>query len=50
MAQLLTKADLEASMERLDTRVETLVRQLTVRFGIMLAVGFGALAAFLKLT
>ena len=57
MAELLTKddlsavtANLEAAIERLETRLETLTRQLTVRFGIMLAVGFGTLAALLKLT
>ena len=43
-------ADLEAAMRRVETRIETLVWQLTVRFGVMLAVGFGSLAAFLKLT
>ena len=39
-------ADLEAAMRRVETRIETLVWQL----GVMLAVGFGSLAAFLKLT
>jgi hypothetical protein len=43
-------ADLEAAIERVEASIERLVRQLTVRWGIMLAVGFGGLAAFLKLT
>jgi hypothetical protein len=43
-------ADLEAAMRRVETRIETLVWQLTIRFEVMLAVGFGSLAAFLKLT
>jgi len=50
-------ADLEAAMQRVEnamrrveTSIERLVRQITFRFGIMLAVGLGGLAAFLKLT
>ena len=42
--------DLEAAIQRVEASIERLVRQLTFRFGIMLAVGFGDLAAFLKLT
>ena len=53
MTELLTKSDLPAvtaRIERLEILLERQVRQITFRFGIMLAVGFGALAAFLKLT
>ena len=57
MAELLTKADLpavkadlQAAIQALETRIETETLRLTVRFGAMLAVAFGALAAILKLT
>jgi GTP cyclohydrolase III len=57
MAGLLTKADLSAvtadlhaAIQRLETRIERETLRLTIRFGVMLAVAFGALAAILKLT
>jgi hypothetical protein len=42
MAELVTKSDLEAAVDRLTLRM-------TVRFGVMLAAGIGILAALLKL-
>jgi hypothetical protein len=42
MAELVTKTDLEAALDRLTLRM-------TVRFGVMLAAGIGALAAMVKL-
>jgi hypothetical protein len=42
MAELVTKTDLEAALDRLTLRM-------TVRFGVMLVAGIGALAAVLKL-
>ncbi|MGA9321161.1 MAG: hypothetical protein WBW06_08920 [Xanthobacteraceae bacterium] len=42
MAELVTKLDLEAALDRLTLRM-------TVRFGVMLVAGLGALAAILKL-
>ena len=42
MAELVTKIDLAAAFDRLTLRM-------TVRFGVMLAAGLGALAAVLKL-
>jgi hypothetical protein len=44
------KADLEAVVRQLETHIETQTKRLTIRFGVMLAVAFGALAAILKLT
>jgi hypothetical protein len=44
------KPDLASLAPELETLFERQTRQLTVRFAIMLAVGFGGLAAFLKLT
>ena len=44
------KADLAALVPELETLFERQTRQITIRFGIMLAVGYGGLAAFLKLT
>jgi len=41
MAELVTKTDLEAALDRLTLRI-------TVRFGAMLVAGLGALAALLK--
>jgi hypothetical protein len=43
MAELVTKLDLEAALDRLTLRM-------TVRFGVMLVTGLGAFAALLKLT
>jgi hypothetical protein len=43
MTELVTKIDLEAALDRLTLRI-------TVRFGVMLAAGIGALAFVLKLT
>lgn len=43
MAELVTKTDLEAALDRLTLRM-------TVRFGVMLVAGFGVLAALLKLS
>jgi hypothetical protein len=43
MAELATKADLEAALDRVTLRM-------TVRFGVMLVAGFGMLAALLKLS
>jgi hypothetical protein len=43
MAELVTKIDLEAALDRVTLRM-------TVRFGVMLAAGIGALAALLKLS
>ena len=43
MAELVTKIDLEAALDRVTLRI-------TVRFGVMLAAGIGALAALLKLS
>jgi hypothetical protein len=42
LAELVTKIDLEAALDRLTLRM-------TVRFGVMLVAGLGALAAILKL-
>ena len=42
MAELVTKLDLEAALDRLTLRM-------TVRFGVMLVAGIGALAAMIKL-
>ena len=42
MAELVTKIDLEAALDRLSLRM-------TVRFGVMMVAGLGALAALLKL-
>jgi hypothetical protein len=42
MAELVTKLDLEAALDRVTLRM-------TVRFGIMLVAGLGALGALLKL-
>jgi len=42
MTELVTKLDLEAALDRATLRM-------TVRFGIMLVAGLGALAALLKL-
>jgi hypothetical protein len=42
MAELVTKLDLEAALDRVMLRM-------TVRFGVMLVAGLGALAAILKL-
>jgi hypothetical protein len=41
MAELVTKIDLEAALDRVTLRI---------RFGVMLAAGIGALAALLKLS
>jgi hypothetical protein len=43
MAELVTKIDLEAALDRVTLRM-------TVRFGVMLVAGIGALAALLKLS
>ena len=43
MAELVSKTDLEAALDRVTLRM-------TVRFGIMLVSGIGALAALLKLS
>ena len=42
MTELVTKADLEAALDRVTLRM-------TVRFGVMLVASLGALAAVLKL-
>jgi hypothetical protein len=42
MAELVTKLDLEAALDRVTLRM-------TVRFGVMLVAGLSALAAILKL-
>ncbi|HML15146.1 MAG TPA: hypothetical protein VK456_17705 [Xanthobacteraceae bacterium] len=44
------KADLASWPLELESHLEAQTRQLTIRYGVMLAVGYGALAAFLKLT
>jgi hypothetical protein len=43
MAELVTKIDLEAALDRVTLRM-------TVRFGVMLVAGIGALTALLKLS
>lgn len=43
MAELVTKLDLEAALDRVTLRM-------TMRFGVMLIAGLSALAALLKLT
>jgi hypothetical protein len=43
MAELVTKTDLEAALDRVTLRM-------TVRFGVMLVAGIGALAALMKLS
>ena len=43
MAELVTKTDLEAALDRVTLRM-------SVRFGVMLVAGIGALAAILKLS
>ena len=61
MAELVTKADLLATKQELQTEfrsafaelrssIETLTLRLTVRLGTMLAVAIGALATVMKLT
>jgi hypothetical protein len=53
MAELVTKADLLATEQKLQTElhnsIETQTLRLTVRLGAMLMVGLGALATILKL-
>jgi hypothetical protein len=53
MAELVTKADLLAAKQELQTElrtsIETQTLRLTVRLGAMLAVAIGALATILKL-
>ena len=43
MSELVTKIDLEAALDRVTLRM-------TVRFGVMMVAGVGALAALLKLS
>jgi hypothetical protein len=43
------RSDLQAFSAQVDAKLEILLLRLTVRWGIMLLVGFGALAAILKL-
>jgi hypothetical protein len=43
MAELVTKTDLEAALDRVTLRM-------SVRFGVLLVAGIGALAAILKLS
>ena len=43
MAELVTKIDLEAALDRVTLRM-------TVRFGVMLVASIGALAALMKLS
>jgi len=50
MAEPLTKADLPAVTADLHAAIQRLETRITARFGVMPAVAFGALAAFLKLT
>ena len=54
MAELVTKADLLATKQELQTElrssIETLTLRLTVRLGAMPAVAIGALATIMKLT
>jgi len=54
MAELVTKTDLLATEQKLQTEfrssIETQTLRLTVRLGAMLAVAIGALATILKLT
>jgi hypothetical protein len=60
MAELVTKSDLLATKQELQTSIktletsiktleETLTLRLTVRLGVLIAAGIGALAAILKL-
>jgi hypothetical protein len=50
MAELVTKADLLTTRQQLEAALDNLGLRLTVRLGIMLAAGLGALAALIKLT
>jgi hypothetical protein len=53
MAELVTKADLLATEQKLQTElhnsIETLTLRLTVRLGAIVVVGIGALATIMKL-
>jgi len=50
MAELVTKADLQAALGQLDAKLDNLSLRLTVRLGVMLVAGIGALATILKVT
>jgi hypothetical protein len=49
MAELVTKADIQTLTEHFDAKLDNLSLRITVRLGIMLVAGIGALAALLKL-
>lgn len=56
MAELVTKTDLlateqklQSGIEKLDNRIDTLSLRLTMRLGTLVVVGIGVLAALLKL-
>ena len=50
MTELVTKHDLLATKQELQTAMDNLGLRLTVRLGVMLVTGIGALGALLKLT
>jgi hypothetical protein len=50
MADLATKADLQALSAHFDAKLDNLSLRLTVRLGTIVVVGLGALATILKLT
>jgi hypothetical protein len=50
MGELVTKADLATLTAHFDAKLDNLSLRLTIRLGVMLATGIGALAALVKLT
>lgn len=50
MAELVTKSDLVAAINLVETKIDNLSLQLTVRLGGLLAAGIVILAAIQKLT
>ena len=49
MAELVTKSDLLATEQRLQTEMDTLGLRLTIRLGAMIVVATGTLATVMKL-
>jgi hypothetical protein len=47
---LLIRQDLQSAITHFDTKLDNLSLRLTVRLGVLLAAGVGALAALVKLT
>lgn len=49
MSELVTKADLAAAMSTQTLALTAMTLTLTVRFGVMMTIGFGALATLMKI-